>query len=147
MRRSRHDSRGSETRVTSCRGQLKRQINCRTLSLTARQQKSSTESPEAQQSGVSNIACPPLFPPLHGYLECSRPVESANDSAAGRLKITNRPGSQCVLQCPTRFGFSSPRLPRLILIFVSLKVTVLRAHSSRPVAKMETGTATAMESA
>lgn len=56
---------------------------------------------------MSNVACPPLFPPLHGYLECSRPVESANETAAGRLKITNRPGSQCVLQCPTRFGFSA----------------------------------------
>jgi hypothetical protein len=46
------------------------------------------------------VACPPLFPPIHGYLECSRPLENSNTT--GRTKVTNRPGSQCVLRCPTR---------------------------------------------
>lgn len=47
------------------------------------------------------VACPPLFPPTHGYLECTRPVESSNET--GRLKIMNRPGSECRLQCPSRY--------------------------------------------
>lgn len=40
---------------------------------------------------TSDVACPPLFPPKHGYLECSRPVG---------IRIINRPGTQCVLKCP-----------------------------------------------
>lgn len=56
----------------------------------------------------ADTSCPPLFPPKHGYLECSRPIASdiigadANGSG-GRRRITNRPGSQCVLRCPTGF--------------------------------------------
>lgn len=47
-----------------------------------------------RSNDFTNVACPPLFPPRHGYLECSRP--------AGQ-RITNRPGSQCVLRCPVGF--------------------------------------------
>lgn len=47
----------------------------------------------------SNVACPPLFPPKHGYLECSRPI----GKDIGRKRITNRPGSQCILRCPTGY--------------------------------------------
>lgn len=101
----------------------------------------------AAADDADSVACPPLFPPKHGYLECSRPMperrhqqrrrrrrqrgnddgaatdtnaDDANDdddaddvdadenadgigggaSAAGK---PNRPGSQCVLRCPTGF--------------------------------------------
>lgn len=47
----------------------------------------------------ADIACPPLFPSRHGYLECSRPTKSTT----GRKRVTNRPGSQCILRCPTGF--------------------------------------------
>ncbi|XP_053674472.1 uncharacterized protein LOC128724777 [Anopheles nili] len=53
---------------------------------------------------LADIACPPLFPPRHGYLECSRPIdEIADGPTGGSLKITNRPGSQCILKCPTGY--------------------------------------------
>uniref|UniRef100_A0A182MC95 HYR domain-containing protein n=1 Tax=Anopheles culicifacies TaxID=139723 RepID=A0A182MC95_9DIPT len=53
---------------------------------------------------LADIACPPLFPPRHGYLECSRPIdEIADGPSGGSLKITNRPGSQCILKCPTGY--------------------------------------------
>lgn len=45
------------------------------------------------------VSCPPLFPPQHGYLECSRPLETVGSGDP----ITNRPGSQCVLRCPTGY--------------------------------------------
>lgn len=45
------------------------------------------------------LACPPLFPPKHGYLECSRPLTNSVDGD----RITNRPGSQCILRCPTGY--------------------------------------------
>ncbi|CRK94785.1 CLUMA_CG008279, isoform A [Clunio marinus] len=57
-------------------------------------------------SSSSDIACPPLFPPLHGYLECSRPVENLTEMSMGRLKIINRPGSECTLQCPASYRAS-----------------------------------------
>lgn len=67
-----------------------------------------------------NVACPPLFPPLHGYLECSRPIENSTVETTGRLKITNRPGSQCVLRCPTRLiSFLTP-------LCLSKKIMMLR---------------------
>ncbi|KFB47090.1 AGAP005713-PA-like protein [Anopheles sinensis] len=53
---------------------------------------------------LADVACPPLFPPRHGYLECSRPIdEIADGPSGGSLKITNRPGSQCILKCPTGY--------------------------------------------
>ncbi|XP_061501161.1 uncharacterized protein LOC1276382 isoform X2 [Anopheles gambiae] len=53
---------------------------------------------------LADIACPPLFPPRHGYLECSRPIDEIADGPnGGSLKITNRPGSQCILKCPTGY--------------------------------------------
>ncbi|XP_062552404.1 uncharacterized protein LOC134217619 [Armigeres subalbatus] len=53
---------------------------------------------------LADVACPPLFPPRHGYLECSRPIDEISDGPnGGRLKITNRPGSQCILKCPTGY--------------------------------------------
>lgn len=77
-----------------------------------------------------DVACPPLFPPKHGYLECSRPLPEHRHAAAaaGSAEVPadagdgdgggstsgaapaivvhhepNRPGSQCVLRCPTGF--------------------------------------------
>lgn len=68
-----------------------------------------------------NVACPPLFPPKHGYLECSRPLPDrsgdgtgtgtgdGNPTGIGTSATTtaghapNRPGSQCVLRCPTGY--------------------------------------------
>ncbi|XP_058065891.1 fibrillin-1 [Anopheles bellator] len=53
---------------------------------------------------LADVACAPLFPPRHGYLECSRPIdEIADGPSRGSLKITNRPGSQCLLKCPTGY--------------------------------------------
>ncbi|KAL9701971.1 hypothetical protein quinque_005412 [Culex quinquefasciatus] len=53
---------------------------------------------------LADVACPPLFPPRHGYLECSRPIDEISDGPnGGRLKIVNRPGSQCILKCPTGY--------------------------------------------
>ncbi|XP_053687238.1 uncharacterized protein LOC128736775 [Sabethes cyaneus] len=53
---------------------------------------------------LADVACPPLFPPRHGYLECSRPIDEISDGPnGGRLKIINRPGSQCILKCPTGY--------------------------------------------
>ncbi|XP_058832942.1 uncharacterized protein LOC131690887 [Topomyia yanbarensis] len=53
---------------------------------------------------LADVACPPLFPPMHGYLECSRPIDEISDGPnGGRLKIINRPGSQCFLKCPTGY--------------------------------------------
>uniref|UniRef100_A0A182R132 Sushi domain-containing protein n=1 Tax=Anopheles farauti TaxID=69004 RepID=A0A182R132_9DIPT len=53
---------------------------------------------------LADVACPPLFPPRHGYLECSRPIDEIADGPnGGSLKITNRPGSQCILKCPTGY--------------------------------------------
>ncbi|XP_055612375.1 uncharacterized protein LOC129758780 [Uranotaenia lowii] len=53
---------------------------------------------------LSDVACPPLFPPRHGYLECSRPLDEIVDGPdGGRMKIINRPGSQCLLKCPTGY--------------------------------------------
>uniref|UniRef100_A0A336M2Z5 CSON011141 protein n=1 Tax=Culicoides sonorensis TaxID=179676 RepID=A0A336M2Z5_CULSO len=46
---------------------------------------------------TSDITCPPLIPPKHGYLECSRPLDES------RHHIANFPGSQCVLRCPNGF--------------------------------------------
>lgn len=63
----------------------------------------SSPTPNIPSRPIS-VACPPLFPPLHGYLECSRPIENSSVMSTGRPKITNRPGSQCVLRCPTRFN-------------------------------------------
>lgn len=75
----------------------------------------------------ANVFCPPLFPPKHGYLECSRPLPEphADDRAVARDDDTdvaaaggnaatpapvgqhgptsNRPGGQCVLRCPTGY--------------------------------------------
>lgn len=39
---------------------------------------------------------------MHGYLECTRPTENLV-TQQGRLRITNRPGSQCILKCPTGY--------------------------------------------
>lgn len=57
-----------------------------------------------------NVACPPLFPPKHGYLECSRPMPERTSSGDTTGAVTaatghapNRPGSQCVLRCPTGY--------------------------------------------
>lgn len=54
-----------------------------------------------------NIVCPPLFPPTHGYLECTRPniVDNITSTSADNTRIsrTNRPGSVCELRCPTRY--------------------------------------------
>lgn len=64
------------------------------------------EQPHRNGTTVENtlkrnmIACPPLFPPVHGYLECTRPLENINTT--DRIVVTNRPGSQCVLRCPAR---------------------------------------------
>ncbi|ETN63590.1 hypothetical protein AND_004694 [Anopheles darlingi] len=53
---------------------------------------------------LADVVCAPLFPPRHGYLECSRPIdEIADGPSRGSLKITNRPGSQCILKCPTGY--------------------------------------------
>ncbi|XP_058461689.1 uncharacterized protein LOC131436789 [Malaya genurostris] len=53
---------------------------------------------------LADVACPPLFPPRHGYLECSRPIDEISDGPnGGKLKIINRPGSQCILKCPTGY--------------------------------------------
>ncbi|KAG5677773.1 hypothetical protein PVAND_007504 [Polypedilum vanderplanki] len=54
------------------------------------------------------VACPALFPPIHGYLECTRPLESSN--ITGRIKVTNRPGSQCQLRCPSSYRASGTYL-------------------------------------
>lgn len=51
-------------------------------------------------STFANVACPPLFPPKHGYLECSRP-QSTNIESTDH--IINRPGSQCTLRCPNGY--------------------------------------------
>lgn len=45
--------------------------------------------------------CPPIFPPTHGYLECSRPIDAIKTQ--GRIKITNLPGTECTLICPEKF--------------------------------------------
>ncbi|XP_070501322.1 uncharacterized protein [Chironomus tepperi] len=57
---------------------------------------------------ASTVACPPLFPPVHGYLECTRPLDNSN--LTGRLIVTNRPGSQCVLRCPASYRTSGTYL-------------------------------------
>lgn len=63
----------------------------------ARQFQNTTSSGDDSDGG--GVSCPPLFPPLHGYLECSRPLENVGDGD----RINNRPGSQCVLRCPTGY--------------------------------------------
>ena len=47
------------------------------------------------------IACPAIFSPIHGYLECSRPINTMK--ASGRVKITNLPGTECKLKCPVKY--------------------------------------------
>jgi hypothetical protein len=47
--------------------------------------------------------CPPIYPPMHGYLECSRPININPDEPSGRIKITNLPGTECKLKCPERY--------------------------------------------
>lgn len=55
----------------------------------------------SQDFEKTDLVCPPLFPPLNGFLECSRPINSTENQ--GRLKITNLPGSNCILKCPKNF--------------------------------------------
>ncbi|XP_035785634.1 uncharacterized protein LOC118463267 isoform X2 [Anopheles albimanus] len=53
---------------------------------------------------LADVICAPLFPPRHGYLECSRPIDKIADGPSrGSLKITDRPGSQCILKCSTGY--------------------------------------------
>ncbi|KAL7052811.1 hypothetical protein ACKWTF_005022 [Chironomus riparius] len=67
-------------------------------------QKQKNETTMENQFKASTVACSPLFPPIHGYLECTRPLDNSNTT--GRLIVTNRPGSQCILRCPARYIFS-----------------------------------------
>lgn len=117
-----------------------------------------TEQPKDAET--VNIACPALFPPLHGYLECSRPIENSTMTPTGRLRITNRPGSQCILRCPTRYDYftsflllpciSPLRLKHFIdhklfssfssFTFHTSTAIVLLGNFQKPVVKMETGT-------
>lgn len=54
----------------------------------------------SDNTSFANVACPALFPPKHGYLECSRPQTTSIDS---KDHIINRPGSQCILRCPNGY--------------------------------------------
>lgn len=52
---------------------------------------------------TSDVTCPPLFPPHHhGYLECTQPTSYTS----GKNQITNSPGSQCILICPSGYRMS-----------------------------------------
>lgn len=51
---------------------------------------------------TSDVTCPPLFPPHHGYLECTQPTSYTS----GKNQITNSPGSQCILICPNGYRMS-----------------------------------------
>ena len=85
-----------------------------------------TEQPK--DAKTVNIACPALFPPPHGYLECSRPIENSTMTSTGRLRITNRPGSQCILRCPTRYFFChfiAPCIPLRLKHFIDHKLYIL----------------------
>lgn len=57
--------------------------------------------PDNSDQASEYRVCPPLFPPLHGYHDCSRPINFTNNSE--RLKIKNVPGSTCTLKCPESF--------------------------------------------
>ncbi|GAB0100998.1 uncharacterized protein DMENIID0001_171150 [Sergentomyia squamirostris] len=56
----------------------------------------------------ADVTCPPLFPPRHGYLECSRGEVGAAALNADEtaVRVTNSPGSLCVLRCPSGFRVS-----------------------------------------
>lgn len=72
-------------------------------------EKGFTNSTSSSMVDSINIVCPPLFPPTHGYLECTRPTSTLVNSTASeqqRVSITNRPGSRCDLRCPSRFAIS-----------------------------------------
>lgn len=74
-------------------------------------EKGFTDSTSSSMVDSINIVCPPLFPPTHGYLECTRPTSTLVNLTASeqqRVSITNRPGSRCDLRCPSRFAISLP---------------------------------------
>lgn len=53
------------------------------------------------------IVCPPIYPPKRGYLDCSRPNDDNQSSSVSRVRrnrITNRPGSKCILKCPKKMA-------------------------------------------
>ena len=56
--------------------------------------------PLENQQGVREleVTCPPLFPPRHGYLECTRNTVDSPDGP--RRRVTNHVGTVCVLKCP-----------------------------------------------
>lgn len=56
------------------------------------------------RSNQFKIACPPLFPPRHGYLKCNRDKAGPFlKSFTGRIRITNKPGTFCELICPVGY--------------------------------------------
>ncbi|XP_059609249.1 sushi, von Willebrand factor type A, EGF and pentraxin domain-containing protein 1 [Phlebotomus argentipes] len=54
-----------------------------------------------------NVICPPLFPPRHGYLECSREgSDREQQHVREAARVSNSPGSLCELRCPGGFRLS-----------------------------------------
>uniref|UniRef100_A0A1B0GGR9 Uncharacterized protein n=1 Tax=Lutzomyia longipalpis TaxID=7200 RepID=A0A1B0GGR9_LUTLO len=63
---------------------------------------------EVGSSATLGVSCPPLFPPRHGYLECSRSGDGRSDTedVQETTRVTNSPGSVCILRCPGGFRVS-----------------------------------------
>uniref|UniRef100_A0A1B0D5U1 HYR domain-containing protein n=2 Tax=Phlebotomus papatasi TaxID=29031 RepID=A0A1B0D5U1_PHLPP len=63
---------------------------------------------DVRGNSTLDVTCPPLFPPKHGYLECSR--DRGGSEMKGNVqestRITNLPGSVCILRCPGGFRVS-----------------------------------------
>lgn len=67
--------------------------------LTIRSDHNPILSPSENNQSVAGlqVACPPLVPPRHGYLECTRNVV---DAGGRRRRVTNHAGTTCLLKCP-----------------------------------------------
>lgn len=55
-------------------------------------------APASNQTTEGDVSCVPLFPPRHGYLECTRSVVEGR-----KRRVTNRRGTVCILKCPVGF--------------------------------------------
>lgn len=60
----------------------------------------------SESNSTLEIVCPPIYPPKRGYLDCSRPTDEKPQLSNKRVRnrVTNRPGSKCILKCPKKMA-------------------------------------------
>ncbi|KAJ8943587.1 hypothetical protein NQ318_006589, partial [Aromia moschata] len=51
----------------------------------------------------AKVTCRPLFPPLQGFVRCSRDGAFHSYTKTGKRRVLNSPGTTCDLECPTGY--------------------------------------------